>query len=114
MILTVQMLIASLVIIPFYPFYCDAVPTAPLFYILLMVIVVIFTIIPLYLNLYALKGMNSSAVGILMYTNPLIHFFLAVFYFKEEVHINQLISYALILVSIVIFNERLLFSRKRL
>lgn len=111
-ILTVQMLIASAVIIPFFPAYSDTVPTASLFYILLVVIVVLFTIIPLYLNLYALKGMNSSAVGILMYTNPLIHFFLAVFYFKEEVNVNQIVSYALIVLSIVVFNERLIFGRK--
>ena len=111
-ILTVQMLIASLVIIPFFPFYSEAIPTAALFYELLAVIVVVFTIIPLYLNLYALKGMNSSAVGILMYTNPLIHFFLAVFYFKEAVHVTQLVSYSLILLSIVVFNERLIFRKK--
>lgn len=111
-ILTVQMGIASIVILPFYPYYSGVLPTATLFYILLVVIVIVFTIIPLYLNLYALKGMNSSAVGILMYTNPLIHFFLAVFYFKEEVHLNQVISYALILISIVIFNERFIFKKK--
>lgn len=113
-VLTVQMLIASLVIIPFFPSYSQAVPQESLFYILLVVIVVVFTIVPLYLNLYALKGMNSSAVGILMYTNPLIHFFLAVFYFKEAVNVNQIVAYALIVVSIVVFNERLIFGRKQL
>ncbi len=111
-VLTVQMVIASIVILPFYPAYSGILPTDSLFYILLVVIVIVFTIVPLYLNLYALKGMNSSAVGILMYTNPLIHFILAVFYFKEEVHINQILSYGLILISIVVFNERLLFGRK--
>lgn len=111
-VLTVQMVIASIVILPFYPAYSGLLPTTSLFYILLVVIVIIFTIVPLYLNLYALKGMNSSAVGILMYTNPLIHFILAVFYFKEEVHLNQFVSYGLILVSIVVFNERFLFRKK--
>ncbi len=113
-ILTVQMLIASLVIVPFFPAYSGAIPTTPVFYFLLLIVVVVFTIIPLFLNLYALKGMNSSAVGILMYTNPLIHFFLAVFYFKEEVNLPQIISYSLILISIIIFNEKILFSRKTL
>jgi chloramphenicol-sensitive protein RarD len=111
-VLTVQMVIASIVILPFYPAYSGVLPTMSLFYILLVVIVIVFTIVPLYLNLYALKGMNSSAVGILMYTNPLIHFLLAVFYFKEEIHLNQVVSYGLILVSIVVFNERLLFKKK--
>ena len=111
-VLTVQLVIASLVILPFFPSYSGAVPTANLFYILLVVIVILFTIIPLFLNLYALKGMNSSAVGILMYTNPLINFFLAIFYFHEEVKLTQIVSYALILLSIVIFNEKHLFGKK--
>ncbi len=104
-ILTIQLIIASLVILPFYPIYSEELPTENLFYILLIVIVVLFTIIPLFLNLYALKGMNSSAVGILMYTNPLINFFLAIFYFHEEIQLSQIVSYFLILVSILIFNK---------
>ena len=86
-------------------------PSESMFYWLLLIIVVVFTIIPLFLNLYALKGMNSSAVGILMYTNPLIHFFLAFFYFKEEVNFNQIVAYLLILTSIVVFNEKVLFKQ---
>jgi len=111
-VLTVQLVIASLVILPFFPVYSGPVPTANLFYILLVVIVILFTIIPLFLNLYALKGMNSSAVGILMYTNPLINFFLAIFYFHEEVQLTQIVSYGLILLSIVVFNEKHLFGKK--
>ncbi|WP_300565095.1 EamA family transporter [Flavobacterium sp.] len=111
-VLTVQMVIASLVILPFFPFYSGETPTESLFYILMIVIVVLFTIIPLFLNLYALKGMNSSAVGILMYTNPLINFLLAIFYFKEEISQVQIISYSLILISVVIFNEKF-FRKKR-
>ncbi len=110
-VLTVQMVIASLVLLPFFPIYSSETPTAPLFYILMIVIVVLFTIIPLYLNLYALKGMNSSAVGILMYTNPMINFILALFYFKEDISEIQIISYVLILISVVIFNEK--FFRKK-
>lgn len=113
-VLTVQMVIASLAILPFFPKYSGVVPTETLFYTLLIVIVVLFTIIPLFLNLYALKGMNSSAVGILMYTNPLINFLLAVFYFKEEISHVQLISYSLILISVIIFNERFLFRKSKI
>ena len=104
LILTIQMLIATVVLLPFYPNYGGVIPKDFIFYILLLVIVIVFTIIPLFLNLFALKGLNSSTVGILMYTNPLIHFFLAVFYFKENVSISQIISYALIAISIVVFN----------
>lgn len=111
-ILTVQMLIASISIVPFLTNYTIIIPSESLFYVLLVVIVVVFTIIPLFLNLYALKGMNSSTVSILMYTNPLIHFFLAVFYFKEEMNMAQIVSYGLILISILIFNEKFIFGRK--
>ena len=104
LILTIQMVIASVILVPFYPSFGGAVPTEFLFYSLLLIIVIVFTIIPLFLNLYALKGLNSSTVGILMYTNPLIHFFLAIFYFKESVSVAQIVSYSLILISIVVFN----------
>jgi len=110
-VLSIQMTIASLVLAPFFPIYSGTTPNASIFYILITVIVVLFTIIPLFLNLYALKGMNSSAVGILMYTNPLINFFLGIFYFHEEMTTPHIISFSLILVSIVIFNERILFKR---
>jgi chloramphenicol-sensitive protein RarD len=110
LILTIQLVIASLVLLPFYPKFSTAVPTDSLFYIMLGLIVGLFTIIPLFLNLFALKGMNSSAVGILMYTNPLIHFILAIFYFKENIQISQLIAYSLIGVSIIVFNKKVIFN----
>ncbi|TXI82134.1 MAG: EamA family transporter [Crocinitomicaceae bacterium] len=111
-VLSIQLIIASAVLLPFYPIYGGIVPKEVLFYSLMLLIVVVFTIIPLFLNLYALKGMNSSAVGILMYTNPLINFFLGVFYFDEKITVTHVISYVLIILSIVVFNERILFRKK--
>ena len=111
-VLSIQMTIVSLVLAPFFPIYSGVTPGESLFYILMIVIVVLFTIVPLFLNLYALKGMNSSAVGILMYTNPLINFFLGIFYFHETMTTAHIISFGLILISIVIFNEKILFKRK--
>ena len=111
-VLSIQMAIASIVLAPFFPVYSGTTPSASLFYILITVIVVVFTIIPLFLNLYALKGMNSSAVGILMYTNPLINFFLGIFYFHEKMTTAHIVSFSLILISIIVFNERILFRRR--
>lgn len=111
-VLSIQLIIATIVLAPFFPFYSGITPSESLFYILLVVIVVFFTIIPLFLNLYALKGMNSSAVGIMMYINPLINFFLGLFYFHEKITLAHIISYILILISIVIFNERVIFGKK--
>ncbi|UUC45399.1 EamA family transporter [Flavobacterium cerinum] len=113
LLLNVQLLIAGLFMLPFYPVYSGALPTEGLFYICLFVIVVLFTIIPLFLNLYALKGVSSATVGIMIYINPIINFLLAVFYFKEPVTGLQLLAYSLILLSIVVFNEKLLFKRTK-
>lgn len=112
LLLTVQLVLTAIIMLPFYPKYSGAIPAEPLFYSCLLVIVVVFTIIPLFLNLYALKGINSSTVGIMMYINPIINFVLAVFLYKEHVSWLQLLSYFLILVSIVAFNEKLIFTRK--
>ena len=112
LILNIQLLFIALIILPFYPKYSGAIPTEPLFYACLFCIVVFFTIIPLFLNLYALKGINSSTVGILMYINPMINFCLAIFYFKEQVTLLQMVSYSLILVSIIVFNKKIIFEKK--
>lgn len=110
--LTIQLIFTSLVLLPFYPKYSGVLPKEPLFYSCMFVIVIFFTIIPLFLNLYALKGIKSSAVGIMIYINPIIYFLLAIFYYNEQVSSLQLFSYFLILVSIIVFNKKILFGRK--
>ena len=112
LVLTIQLLFTALILLPFYPKYSGTIPTEPLFYGCLLIIVIFFTIIPLFLNLYALKGINSS-VGIMIYINPIINFLLALFYYNEQVSLLQLCSYFLILVSIVVFNAKLIFPRKQ-
>jgi chloramphenicol-sensitive protein RarD len=112
LVLNIQLLFIALLILPFYPKYSGAIPTEPLFYTCLFCIVVFFTIVPLFLNLYALKGINSSTVGILMYINPIINFALAIFHFKEQVTLLQMVSYSLILVSIIVFNKKIIFGKK--
>lgn len=114
LLLSIQLVITTIVLLPFYPFYRGEVPTELSFYIYLLIIAVVFTIIPLFLNLYALKGVNSSTVGILLYINPLINFFLAIFYYKEPITFFQIVAYSLILVSILIFNSRLFIKSKSL
>ena len=112
LVLNIQLLFIAFLILPFYPKYSGAIPTEPLFYICLFCIVVFFTIVPLFLNLYALKGINSSTVGILMYINPIINFGLAIFHFKEQVTFLQMFSYSLILISIIVFNKNIIFGKK--
>ncbi|WP_162910821.1 EamA family transporter [Hymenobacter oligotrophus] len=63
-----------------------------------------FTVLPLFLNLFALGGLSSGTVGILMYLNPLVSFLLAFLYFGESATANQVIAYGLIVVSVLLYN----------
>lgn len=112
LLLTLQIACSALLLLPFYPFYHGPYPTETIFYVLIAVISIFFTIIPLFLNLFALQGINSSTVGILLYINPLISFAVALIWFHEGINTIQIVAYSLILVSILIFNERLLFAKK--
>lgn len=113
LVLTIQIIFSALLLLPFYPSYSEALPTEVSFYVLISLIAVVFTIIPLFMNLYALQGVTSSTMGILLYINPLMNFAIALFYFHEPINSIQIIAYSLILVSIVVFNERFIFGRRR-
>ena len=110
--LNIQLLIATIVVLPFYPSFSGSIPTEGLFYFYIIIIVIFFTITPLFLNLYALQGLSSATVGILIYINPILNFLIALFYYHEKVTMLQLLSYILILISIVVFNKKLLFNAK--
>jgi chloramphenicol-sensitive protein RarD len=112
LILTVQIVFSALILLPFYPSYSAPLPAEPLFYEFILLIAILFTIMPLYMNLYALQGVNSSTMGIMLYINPLMNFSIALLYFHEPINTFQIIAYSLILLSIVVFNERHIFRRR--
>ncbi|HLV14803.1 MAG TPA: EamA family transporter [Xanthomarina sp.] len=103
-VLTAQLFFAVILLFPFFMTYEFSTVKTPFFYGMIILIAVVFTIIPMFLNIYALKGLPSSVVGVFIYLNPIINFFLAVFYFNEEVSTLKALSYILIFISIVIFN----------
>lgn len=111
-VLLLQMLVISIASLPYYLISGFEFPKELSFYSYILVIALLFTLIPLYLNLYALKGVSASAVGIMIYINPIIAFLLAIFYFKESINMLQIASYLLILLSIVIFNWKVLKKTK--
>ncbi|MCE6990365.1 EamA family transporter [Dyadobacter sp. CY323] len=113
LILTVQILFSALILLPFYPKYSAAIPVEFSFYAMIFLIAVLFTIIPLFMNLYALQRVTSSTMGILLYINPLMNFIIALTYFHEPINAIQITAYSLILLSIVVFNERFIFGRSR-
>lgn len=113
LLLTIQISFSALILLPFYPVYSATLPTEVTFYEFILLIAVLFTILPLYMNLYALQGVNSSTMGIMLYINPLMNFSIALFYFHEPINNFQIVAYSLILISILVFNEQHIFGRRR-
>ena len=107
-VLAVQITIAVVLMLPFYVMKHEGFPTDVWFWGNIVVIALVFTIIPLFLSLYALIGIPSSTLGIIIYVNPIIAFTVAIVYFNEHVDPHKLFSYCLLLISVVIFNWQLI------
>lgn len=103
-VLAVQLTICSLLIVPFLLWQQHPLPFDLKFWFNIVVIAIVFTIIPLYMSMYALNGISSSTVGILIYINPIIAFIVAVVYFHERIHTYQLLAYLVLFVAVFLFN----------
>ena len=106
--LAFQIILIFILSLPYYFVNGFSIPVNPSFYLYILAIATLFTLAPLYMNLYALKGASASNVGVMLYINPLIAFLLAIFYYKEHINTLQFVSYFLILLSVFIFNYRIL------
>lgn len=107
-VLGVQLIISLLLMLPLFIYHQTAVPTELSFWLNILVISVVFTIIPLFLSLYALIGMPSSTLGIIIYLNPVIAFAVAFLYFNDTINPYQIYAYSLLLAAVVIFNWNLI------
>lgn len=103
-VLSVQILFSFLLLNIFSGYLIDSVPGETNFYLITATVAAVFTILPLFLNLYALVGMSSATVGILMYINPILNFTIAFIVFNEHVTTLQVTGYSIIAVALVIFN----------
>jgi len=103
-VLCVQILFSFLLLCIFYVYLVKTVPTTGDFYVTIIIIAAIFTVLPLFLNLFALLKVNSATVGILMYINPLFNFTIAIFIFNEQITTLQFVGYMIILVALIAFN----------
>lgn len=103
-ILSVQMIFALAVLSMAYPFLVEAAPESAFFYGMIVIVAGVFTVLPLFLNLFALNRLSSATVGILLYINPLMNFGIAFVMFHETVTQLQVIGYLIILVALVLFN----------
>lgn len=103
-ILAIQLLLCSLFVIPKLLFDHNPIPTETVFWVTISVIALIFTIIPLFLSMFALVKISSTTAGVLLYINPLIAFTLAVVYFKEDFDPHKYMAYGIIMLAILLFN----------
>ena len=104
LLLSGQVIFSALLLLPFYPAYRGPVPLEVHFYVSIGFIAIFLTIVPLFLNLYALKQLKSSTVGVLMNITPLVAFVLALAVFDERVDLQQVASYGIIVLSVGVFN----------
>lgn len=115
-VLALQITLAVVMMLPFYIAHHAGFPIGIWFWGHIVAIAVVFTIIPLFLSLYALIGIPSSTLGIIIYVNPIIAFAVAVLYFDEHISVNQLLAYLLLLSAVLLFNWNLIkdiFTLKR-
>lgn len=116
-VLAVQISIAVLLMLPFFIYQHTGLPTETGFWLNVTLIAVLFTVIPLFLSLFALVGIPSSTLGIIIYINPIIAFTVAILYFNEKIDPHQLMAYLLLLFAVFLFNwnmikDMLTFKRK--
>ena len=103
-ILGIQVVFAFVALSFMYGYLVETVPSSPYFYSIISIIAVLFTVIPLFLNLYALNRINAATIGILMYINPLLNFLLAISIYGESVTVLQAWGYGIISIALVLFN----------
>lgn len=103
-----QLILATIFVIPLYLINPLPIPTDFYFWVDIIVIAVVFTLIPLLLSLYAVKSLPSSTVGIIIYINPIVAFAVAFFYFHESIKLNQLFAYSLLAGAVIVFNWKII------
>ncbi len=106
-IMGVQLSIAFLILNLFYSYFTQEIPTSVHFHSTMMFIGAVFTVLPMFLSLYALNKINSATIGILLYLNPIVNFGVAILVFHERVEPIQLLSYAIIVVALILYNYQL-------
>lgn len=114
--LTFQIACGTLILLPLFAYSQETPVKGLYFYGISTLIAVFFTITPMFLNVYSLNKLSSSTAGIFICLNPLISFFLAVFYFKESMDGIQIFSYSLVFFALLMFNHEIsrFFLRKRI
>lgn len=108
--LTFQIVFGTIILLPLFSQQQELPEKGTYFYGIVFLIAGIFTILPMFLNVFSLNKLNSSTAGIFIYLNPVFSFLLALFYFKEEMELMKIIAYSVVFFSVILFNSRLIFQ----
>ncbi|WP_242923769.1 EamA family transporter [Pontibacter liquoris] len=108
-LLTLQLLLSFALIGPFYSYFKgdSMVMLDTHFFLNIGMLSLVFTVLPLFLNLFALKELTSGSIGILMYINPILNFVMAFLYFNEHTTTTKVAAYVLIFISVILYNINL-------
>jgi chloramphenicol-sensitive protein RarD len=109
-ILNFHILLTAAILLPFYPIYSTAQPKHLDFYLYVEIIAVVYTILALLLNLYALNGIGSSKVGMILNLNPLTAFILSATVYHEVLGSIPIIAYSIIFLAVFVFNINIWFK----
>lgn len=104
LVLNSHILLSAVLLGFFYPAFSGPIPTDFKFYFYVEIIAIIYTIVPLFLNLYALSRISSSNVAMILNINPIIAFILAGVVYHEPLGLLQIIAYALVFTAVIVFN----------
>ncbi|NLN34356.1 MAG: EamA family transporter [Flavobacteriaceae bacterium] len=106
--LTFQIVFGTIILLPLFSQQQELPEKGTYFYGIVFLIAGVFTILPMFLNVFSLNKLNSSTAGIFIYLNPVFSFLLALFYFKEEMEPMKIIAYSVVFFSVILFNSRLI------
>ncbi|WP_411274983.1 EamA family transporter [Daejeonella sp.] len=104
LMLGIHLVIATVITLPLFLYNFQQLPLDLYFWTVIVIISILFTIVPLFLSLYALIGMPSSTLGIIIYLNPIVAFAVAFFYFHEGIDPHQLYAYSMLFAAVIVFN----------
>lgn len=88
-------------------------PAADPYYLMLLVLTGPATAVPLLLFAFAVQRLRLATIGMLQYMSPSIQFLLAIYVLHEPINMLQLLSFALIWVSLAIYSADSFMRRNR-
>lgn len=106
--LAVQLILCAIAVPFIYPDIPGTYLADSTFMFYIILISVVFTVIPLVLNLYALNGIQASQLAFMVYISPITSFILAAVFFGEETRPLEWVAYGILAGAVTVFNWQLI------